>query len=72
MLLSRESVYRGLLLVAVFNYRQLCFGAFEGESKKPAEVVATHQPSTVNTQKGGLGEKSVIAPWESSSTGAQK
>lgn len=28
--------------------------------KKPAEVVTTHQPSTVNTQKGGLGESLLL------------
>lgn len=30
------------------------------ERKKPAEVVATHQPSTVNSQKGGLGESLLL------------
>lgn len=37
--------------------------------KNPAEVAATHQPLTVNTKKGAVEGKSVIAPWESSNTG---
>lgn len=60
MLFSRDiCMYRALLLLAVHNYRQLCF-VFDGERKRPAEVEATHQPSPVNTQKGGLGRSLLL------------
>lgn len=45
----------------------LLLSMMRGEN--PAEVAATHQPFTVNTEKGAMEGKSVTAPWESSNTG---
>lgn len=73
MLLSRDiCVYRALLLLAAFNYSQLCFVVFEGERKKASRVVTTHQPSTVNTQKGGLGASLLLLHGSPAAQGAQE